>query len=359
MKKYFFLAATIAAAAAFTSCDKSFEKQYPDIPAQTGKAELSLAIAGRSQTKATEAGTDAENAIGTVDIFVFFKGGEYDGRLDAYAHFDSAPYTLTATAGDRTVYAVINSEHSESVLEAISTKDELLEKVANLGSQKTAGNVPGMFTMVGSVVRSSATANPLVAGTNNVTVAVDRLVSRVRLRKITRAFDSPALAAQDFSIEEVYLSNAVSKDTYGSGYVPVADDFTNKLGVQDAAYGIWLRRAVSSSLADGASLTMNDASYSMYTMPNAIDADSEETPFSRRNTKLVVKASLDGKTLYYVLPLGQLKGNTTYDIGELVITRPGSSDPDKKTEVASCTFTVDVNPWTVVPLETESGKYVI
>ncbi len=359
MKKYLYLAATVAAAAVITGCDKSLENSHTGKPAVSGKAELSLSIAGRPQTKATEAGTDAENAIGTVDIFVFFKGGEYDGRLDAYAHFDSAPYTLAATAGDRTIYALVNSEHPANVLGAVSTRDELLAKVADLTSQKTAGNAPGLFTMLGSVVRSEATANPLVAGSNSVSVTVDRIVSRVRLRRITRSFDSPALAAQDFSVEEVYLSNAVVKDKYGPGYVPVSDDFTNKLGVPDASCDIWLRRTVSSSVANGASITMTDASYSMYTMPNAIEADSEETPFSIRNTKLVVKASLSGKTVYYVLPLGQLKGNTTYDIGELVITRPGSSDPDKKTEVASCTFTVDVNPWTVVPLETESGKYVI
>ena len=358
MKSYLFLAA-FAAAAAFTGCNKHFETIIPDEPAEAVKAGLTLSIAGRPQSKATENGTDAENAIGSVDIFVFFKGGDYDGRLDAYGHFDSAPYTLTATTGDRTIYAVVNSEYSESELGAISTKDGLLAKIASLNSQQTADSKPGSFTMIGSVIRSEATANPLVPGNNSVSVAVDRLVSRVRLLKITRAFESPALASQPFSIEEVYLSNAVTKDSYGPGYVPVADDFTNKLGVSVASSAIWLHRSLSSSLANGASITMTDASYSMYTMPNAIDTDSEETPFTVRNTKLVVKASLDGKTLYYVIPLGQLKWNTTYDIGERVIPRPGSSDPDKKTEVASCTFTVDVNPWTVVPLETETGKYVI
>ena len=358
MKRYFLMAA-FAAAAALASCNKLSETICPVAPAEPGRAGLTLSIAGRPQSKATENGTDAENAIGSVDIFVFFKGGEYDGRLDAYGHFDAAPYTLTATTGDRVIYAVVNSEHSEAVLGAVSTKDELLAKIATLGSQKTAGDAPGLFTMIGSVVRSEATANPLVPGNNSVSVAVDRLVSRVRLQKITRAFESPALAAQDFRIEEVYLSNAVTNDTYGPGYVPVADDFTNRLGVSEASSALWMHRTLSSSIANGGSITVTDASYSMYAMPNAIDTDSEETPFTVRNTKLVVKATLAAKTVYYVIPLGQLKGNTTYDIGELVITRPGSSDPDKKTEVASCTFTVDVNPWTVVPLETESGKYVI
>jgi len=73
----------------------------------------------------------------------------------------------------------------------------------------------------------------------------------------------------------------------------------------------------------------------------------------------VVKANLNGKDIYYVVPLGELKCNTSYDIDEMVITRPGSSDPEIKTEIASCTFTVEARPWTIVPIETESGKYVI
>lgn len=358
MKKNLIMAASVAAAFILASCNKQFDKA-PCYVETSGQAELSLSLAGCNQTKATEVGSDAENAVGTVDVFVFYKGGEYDGRLDAYAHFDSAPYNLSATTGDKTIYAVVNSEHSEAVLGAISTKAELLAKLASLSSQKDASEKPGLFTMIGSVNRTAATSNALVAGVNSVSVTVDRLVSRVRLLKITRDFESVALAAQDFSVDEVYLSNVVTVEEYGSGHTPVPDDFVNQLGVPSAAYDAWLRKTVSSNLANGESKSFADASGCMYAMPNLIDSDSEETPFTVRNTKLVVKATLAGKGVYYVIPLGAIRSNTTYDIGELVITRPGSSGPDQKTEIASCTFTIDVNPWTVVPVETESGKYVI
>lgn len=358
MKKYLEMAACMAAAAALAACNKNVETQVPEaVP--SAPAEISLALAGNPATKATVDGTGVENAIRTVDIFVFFKGGEYDGQLDAYAHFDSAPYTLTATTGDRTVYAVVNSAQPVSELEGISTRTGLLTKVTEITSQKTASSAPGDFTMIGSVNRSAATANALVPGLNAITVKVDRIVSRVRLLKITRDFESSALGAQDFRIEEIYLSNAVGRENYSMDRTPSADDFFNKLGVPDAAYDLWMRRTVGTDLSDGASKDMGDAAYSMYAMPNPVDTDSDEKPFTVRNTKLVVKALLNHKPVYYVIPLGALDSNTTYDIGELVITRPGSSDPEKKTETASCTFTVEANPWTVVPLETETGKYVI
>lgn len=357
MKQFIYLAAIIAAAA-LCSCNKQSPAYSFGVKSE-GRAEIALAIAGDRSTKASVDGTEAENAIGTVDVFVFFKGGEFDGRLDAYAHFDSAPYTLSATTGDKTIYAVANSEYAESVLGTIATKAELLAKLASLSSQKNAGNKPGLFTMVGSVNRTAATSNALVAGVNSVTVAVDRLVSRVRLQKITRAFESSALASQEFSVDEVYLANVESVEKYGTGHTPVADEFVNKLGVPDDSYDIWLRRTLLSTLANNESKSFTDASYSLYAMPNTVDTDSEATPFTVRNTKLVVKATLAGKALYYVIPLGAIRGNTTYDIGELVITRPGSSDPDQKTEIASCTFSVEVSPWTIVPIETETGKYVI
>lgn len=357
MKKYIYLAASLAAAA-LCGCNKQNPVQTL-MPEPDGCAQIALSLAGSRSTKASVDGTDVENEVGTVDVFVFFKGGEFDGRLDAYEHFDTAPYTLSATAGDRTIYAVVNSEHSKSVLETISTQTELLSKMATLSSQKNASNKPGLFTMIGSVNRTEATSNALVAGVNSVTVTVDRMVSRVRLQKITRAFESSALASQDFRVDEVYLANAESVDEYGPGHTPAADEFVNKLGVPDESYDIWLRRALSSTLANNESKTLTDASYSLYAMPNPVDTDSEATPFTVRNTKLVVKAALAGKALYYVIPLGAIRGNTTYDISELVLTRPGSSDPEQKTEVASCTFTLEISPWTVVPVETETGRYVI
>lgn len=357
MKQYFYLAVAVAAAA-LCGCNKQNTVQScREVDGE--RAEITLSLAGTQNTKATVNGTEAENAITTVDIFVFFKGGEFDGRLDAYAHFDSSPYTLSATTGDRTIYAVVNSEHSESVLENVSTKAELLAKMASLSSQKDSGNTPGRFTMIGSVNRAAATSNALVAGSNSVTITVDRLVSRVRLQKITRAFEASALASQEFSVEEVYLSNVESVEEYGSGHTPSADEFVNKLGVPETAYDIWLRRTVSSNIANNGSIVLADGACSLYAMPNPVDTDSEEAAFTVRNTKLVVKANLAGKTLYYVIPLGAIRGNTSYDIGELVLTHPGSSDPEHKTEIASCTFSLEVNPWTVVPIETETGKYVI
>ena len=345
MKKLCAIAAFAAALSLAAACDKNSETTFTPVQSAGEQAKIALSISGDAATKATVTGSEAENAINTVDIFVFFKGGEYDGRLDAYGHYTSGPYELNATTGDREIYVIVNSEHGEAALGAIPDKSTLLSLAATLPSQKNASGAAGNFTMAGAVSRSAATA--LIAGTNNIEVKVSRLVARVRVMSITAAFESPAIAAQPFSIDAIYLSNAVTKDVYGAGYEPVVADFANKLGEKDAAFDPWLYR--------------NAAACELYTMPNPVDTDSEDKPFTLRNTKLVVKTTLNGKASYYVIPLGEVKGNTSYDISELVITRPGSSDPDKKTELSSCFFAIEVNPWTVKALETEegTGKYVI
>ncbi len=337
----------MAALSAFEGCKK--ELVSVSLPASEA-ATLTVNISGNLYTRATEVGTDAENTINTVDVLVFFNGGSYNGRLDAFGHFTAAPYSVNATTGSRKIYAVVNSPVD---LSAVETETELLALNATLASQKTASGQLSNFTMIGS------TGETLVAGTNPLTVSVSRMASRVRIGKITRDFASDALAAQSFSVDAVYLSNIVTTSPYSLSLTPVAANFANKLGVTESAYDLWAKRSVSSTLADGAFVSLSAESKYLYCFPNSISTDSEAAVFEVQNTKLVVECTLDGLKYYYVIPLGAVEANRSYDITELVLTRPGSSDPNSKTEIAACTFTINVLPWTVVPVETELGKYVI
>lgn len=346
MKKILILAASVAALTAIESCKKEMVASLPPVEPAT----LSVSITGTPVTRASEPGTEAENSINTVDVLVFFAGGSYSGRLDAFGHFTGGPYSVNATTGTRKIYAVVNSPVD---LSSIGTEAELLAVNASLTSQKSAAGQLSNFTMIGS-----RTTN-LTAGVNAISVDVSRFVSRVRIGTITRDFASDALASQSFSVDAVFLSNIVTTSPYSLSLTPLAANFANKLGVTDSAYDLWAKRSVSSSLADGASVTLSAENNYLYCMPNSMAADSEATVFEPQNTKVVVECTLDGLKLYYVIPLGAIAANCSYDITELVLTRPGSADPNSQTEVSACTFTINVLPWTVVPVETELGKYVI
>lgn len=388
MRKFIALAGMLAVAA--TACNK-INTDSPKVIVPEGEStNLTVKIMGRTAgTKATEAGIERENKVNTLDILVFFDGGAYDRKTDAYGHFDNTlSGTVKASTGARIVYAIANS-HMD--LSGIETEAQLLALQPTLIADKDASAGSGLdnFVMIGR------TSQTLAAGDNAVAISVDRIAARVRVKKFTRNFASAALAAQTFVVEEMYLSNAVVKDTYadnvsGTGYAvytPVVADFTTQQGVIPATnnYALWLNRPISSALgtlAQSASLDIDaradkDAYY-MYSFPNSVATDIDETtdPFAVQNTKLVIRATLAGATMYYVIPLGgafsenatthareytagALKANYTYDFDEIVFTRPGSSDPNAQTLETNVNFTVSVNPWTIAPVETESGKFVI
>ena len=367
MRKFLAMAGLIAVAA--TACNKINNESASVMP-KGEETILTVKVAGSNLTKATEAGIANEDKVRSIDVFVFFNGGDYDGQLDAYKHFaqETLTGTLKATTGARYIYAVVNSEFAESELETIATLAQFNAKVATLASQKTAGtpDVLDNFTMIGS------TSQTLVAGDNAVTVNVDRIASRVRVKKITRNFDSPALQAKTFTVTDMYLSNAVIKDEYDLVYTPVVADFVNQNGTYtalDASKDLWLHRTFTQAIVDehttaNSSWDCSAPANYLYTFPNAyaneIDGSAE---FAVQCTKLVVKASLEGdsKPMYYVIPLPELKANYTYDIEELIITRRGSSDPNQKTQVANVNYTISINPWTIqlIGTETGTGKYII
>lgn len=125
-----------------------------------------------------------------------------------------------------------------------------------------------------------------------------------------------------------------------------------------------------------------------------------------RNTKIVVEATLNGKKCYYTVPLGYimsqdqfdadgisstdwntqyygtysdnqdnadeghdgkfdvakaridggLRNNFSYDIEKLVLTGPGSADPDQSITKANVAFEIVVKPWTVQYVGDASGQ---
>lgn len=146
----------------------------------------------------------------------------------------------------------------------------------------------------------------------------------------------------------------------------------------------------ATKMADGAAPANNetDAAHwlSFYVMQNSNLFDAEdvaspthpapyggdfESGFTARYTKLVIEATLGSETYFYSIPIlsrasypqgtptAGILPNYSYDIDELVITRPGTHNPDVPVFSADVLFTISVNPWEVVPIATEAGKYVI
>lgn len=313
MKKSIF--AFAAALAALVACNKNeATPMQPQNQESLVPCELTVGICG-AMTRATAVSADNEAKVNNLQVFVF-RGDD----LDAYASVDNAQeLTLSCTAGDRVVYALVNAPDYS----AVPGKAVLLAKVSELSANSLTN-----FEMVGS---KSVT----LPQSEKVSIDVNRIASRVVLKKITRSFTSEALQALNFKVDAIYLINVAGNTSYDLSAAPAK--WYNVAENKDE---------LASLLYDApASLITNGQSYStahtFYAYPNDLATNT---------TRLVIETTLGETKYYYPINLPEMAANKSYEIEEVKITRPGSDNPDEPVSFADATFSINVIDWTVVPV---------
>ncbi len=333
MKKFAFLAA-VAATLCIVACNKNMDAQINEVPdpeLQLERCELTVNVRSGDlvQTKSTTITAANEIQVNNLQVFVF-RGD----ALDAYASVnDDDELTVSCTAGERQVYALVNCPN----LSAVSTKTALLAT-----SSLLSGNSGTSFQMIGHQDEVDLPED------SPVTIDVHRLAARVVIKKISRAFTVAALAAKTFTIDQIFLINV-------AGDINIGETATPSVWLNKRAYNS--EQAAFTYDAPAASLA-NNASYStvhnFYAYPNP-SSDSETETWSARHTRLVVKATLGTDVYYYPITLPVLESNKSYEIEELILTRPGSDNPDKPVSFQDCTFQINVVGWTTVDV-TDEGE---
>lgn len=315
--------AAVAAVFGTMSCKKdnvpSMNHGNANVPVDGERTELTVGIA-TGMTKSTTITADDEVKVNNLQVFVF-RGD----ALDAYGVADNAStVTVSCTKGNREVYAVVNAPD----LKDIATKTDLLAAKSALSD-----NDESNFIMIGKTNADLPSELP-------VNVEVDRIVSKVVLKTVNRAFTSAALAALNFSIDEIFITNVAGDVNYGLTDNPV--DWYNKMDYSSEL-------AMFTYDAPAASV-VNEEAYStqhtFYCYPNKA-ADSDATSWSPRRTRLVLKTTLGTDTYYYPVTLPELENNKSYEL-ELTITRPGSDNADMPVSFEDCAFSISVKPWTVI-----------
>ena len=323
MRKGFLMMAAVAAVFGTMSCKKdnvpSMNHGNANVPVDGERTELTVGIA-TGMTKSTTITAEDEVKVNNLQVFVF-RGD----ALDAYGVADNAStVTVSCTKGNREVYAVVNAPD----LKDIATKTDLLAAKSALSD-----NDESNFVMIGKTNADLPSELP-------VNVEVDRIVSKVVLKTVNRAFTSAALAALNFSIDEIFITNVAGDVNYGLTDNPL--EWYNKMDYNS-------EMAMFTHDAPAASV-VNEEAYStqhtFYCYPNKA-ADSDATSWSPRRTRLVLKTTLGTDTYYYPVTLPELENNKSYEL-ELTITRPGSDNADMPVSFEDCAFEITVKPWTVV-----------
>jgi len=344
MKKLLLFAAS---AALIWACNKD----NSNVAGVVESAELTVNICG-DQTRATGiAGNETDEAkVSNVQVFVF-NGNAVDG----YGTVDKAKsLSVTCTAGTRDIYAVVNA----ASLASVTTKENFLKKCSALKE--------GSYEMIGSIASEKIEKN------SSVNINVNRFASRVVVRKIKNALTSPALKNQTFDVKKIYLTNVATKAEYDGVALSAANQtWKNQFGYQAANnLGSFTNDDITSgSVANGSSYS---TAHFLYGYPNAYDyvPYTQGAAFSARRSMLVVRIKI-GETLYdYPIILPELESNKSYEISELVITRPGNKDDGKEggedeenpVTGSEASFTVNVNNWSTVLITGQGdseGNYTI
>lgn len=314
MKTHFLFSAALAAMT-LLSCERE------SIYTESKPVEVNVTIRGTAPTRATSVSYSNESKVGNLQVFVF-----NDGKLENYQNAgETMTAQLTATSGQRTIWALVNAP----TLDKVTTENELKTTVSKLSDNKTDA-----FVMVGSTSKE-------LKDQLTIPITVKRLVSRVSVKKISTDFQL-ALASDSISIDGIYLINVAGDNTYAADGTP--GTWVNRLKHEDGSYDALLYDKVSAVVENKKAY---EKEHVFYPYPNLTDKVTYEDTWEPRHTMLVIEVTFQGKKGYYPVPLPILERNKTYVIDEVILRHLPNDKPYKPLETGDATVQITVNEWEV------------
>lgn len=333
MRKHFLLltALPVALLTLFTACNKEDAlrklNDAETLPPTEETAETLIPITihfSSSRATKTQVMTSDEARVNTMDLIVFKLDTHTDEYLfENYLHLGSGnPVDIDVTPGNRKFFAVANVDTGVN-LRTVCTYDDLLSVYTQLKNQRR-----NAFTMVGEVTED------VDVNTTDITLEMERVVSRIKIDKITNEITHPIIGMQDFEVRSIFLTGVCDKwnirgrsdIAYRSFYG--LNTFGEALKLGNAAVGNEEKTLVNNLIYkeyDNLVMVDNqqtvDLNISLYAM-NHNDPDI--------HTYLFLEILIDGDPYFYPIKVADnLLRNTSYEIRELIIHNLGNpSDGD-------------------------------
>ena len=323
MKKTLFVLSALAMLVCSCNKEEQVGKEVNGKP-----VEVTVQINGTAMTKSTGNTYAIESKVNNLQILVFNGTGELEGYESVN---EAMSVTLMASAGEKTVWAVVNAPS----LKDVKTLNELNGTVSSLSD-----NDLDSFVMTGSLT-TELTDGAVVA------ITVKRIVARVSVAKITAAFpDTPAYAGKTFKVKGIYMLNVA--DSLNLSLSGEPSTWFNKLSHVDTDADKYLYDALDETIANNSSY---EAEHAFYPYPNNVDksvkdiAEAERGTWSPRRSILCIEAEFDGTLGYYPIELPVIERNKTYIIEEVKITRSPGDKPYDPIETGEATVSITVADW--------------
>lgn len=338
MKKIYF--AALAALAMLSAACTTQLSDDANLQKQKGTVYINVCNDSFSTKASSTTSTDYEKAVKDVQILVF----DDSDLLVAYhaTGTQTSNITLNVAEGVKDVWAIVNGPD----LKGISKKADLLKYSVGLADNDLNPNGKG-FIMSG---HSTVTVSALTPTSANI--VVERLVSRVRLARVSNNLPAayPAL-----TVESVCLANTVGNQNLSG--TEVEKTWYNKMGTSNGTQtkiidGVTNLAQLPDYTFYGEDKALNNGeSFApgcyFYSYPNStsVDVDGWSDPFTARMSRLVLGVRIDGNLYYYPIVLDStLERNKTYDV-EVSIISLGSKNPWEKIEKGDILTNITVKEW--------------
>ena len=331
MKQFLTSAAMSAAIALLScSCDRTSPIQ-PEVP--TDRAEVEITIDGLDISAATRAAdlkpTPEESAYSSAMILVYDK---QSGVLESYKPWTGGPVSFTLDKGEKVLYAVLNA--GSDINTRAGSISALLSNTATL-----KGDLGGFFMMGKQQVT--------VSGKASFSITVRRAAAKIVFNDVKLKLDSPALAAQSFTVNAILVINAAGDISYSaldggqSTYSPTVWYNRQKYVSGDCNRFLYVG-GLSKRISNENTIMLGKT---LYTYPNYITSDSHASTWSPRKTRVCLECTIGSETVYYPITLSEIGPNKLYTINTLTITKKGVTNPDDEWDDASASGAVIVDDW--------------
>lgn len=325
-----------AALSMFIGCNQNATPERPG-----RKAEVTVSISAPSMgTKVSVNDMPNDGNVKRLDVFIY----KDNGVLESHGSITNATsLAISSSTGSKEIWAIVNGPDLSSVSEdGTSTLAQLKAISIALGDNAADG-----FVMTGS-------KNVTLEGNTPVSIDVYRVATRVVIKKITKNFSVAANQAKEFKIVGIYLTNVQGANDLGlESFQASSGTWFNKMMHEDSNSHAYLYDNVNRVVNDS-----YETAHYFYGMPNdtAVADDVYAGNWSKRLTRLVIEATLDGETMYYPITMNLgFARNKSYEFNEVIITKKGSNDPDTPVNSEDIAINVTVKDWETV-FFTSSGQ---
>lgn len=324
MKRFLFVIGALLAAAA--GCDREpCATCTENLPAHRIELELGGSAMGTKVSGATDL---SESDVGFCTLYLFDRSGSL---VDCFLS-DDGRFDFLVT--DRTYDFVAIANKRDLPMSGI-TKTELLSSRTELSE-----NGDGCFVMAGCL------DDHIIRSDEKITIEVSRIVAKVTLSVTTRFPEGSGYGP--LRIEDIYLTNVPGENNLAaSDTLPAADAvWYNRMDLETPAPAGMQPGLLSGHIGkELAAMDSMDAGLSFYPYPNSSEDDRDTSEWSCRRTRLVVRATLAGRTTYYPVTFARIRPNTHYHV-DMEISGFGVDHPENNPDDhGTLDLKVSADPW--------------